>query len=80
MDLSFHVAILIPIKMESVRRFIDGLTFGIRLQIAKDTWDDIFFQPVVVIVRRIGRIRGQGREAVYEKRSRHFGNFSSASS
>jgi len=64
MDLDFHAAILIPTNRERAGRFIDKLTFGIRLQMAKETGDDISFQRVVDIARRIKMICGQGREAV----------------
>ncbi|XP_070032056.1 uncharacterized protein [Nicotiana tomentosiformis] len=46
----------------------------------KETKDDISFPLVVEIARRIEKVRGQGRKATFEKRPRHFGGFSGASS
>nr|XP_033511285.1 uncharacterized protein LOC117276061 [Nicotiana tomentosiformis] len=69
-------AILNPIDRERVRRFIDGITFGIRLQMAKQTGEDISFQWVVEIARRIEMIRGQSREVVSQKMPHYFGGFS----
>ncbi|XP_070046593.1 uncharacterized protein [Nicotiana tomentosiformis] len=79
-DLARHATILIPTDGEKVRRFIDGLTFNIRLQMAKETGDDNSFQRAVEIVRRIEIVRGQDRGATSEKRPRYFGGFSGASS
>ncbi|XP_070054538.1 uncharacterized protein [Nicotiana tomentosiformis] len=45
--LSRHAVVLIPPERERVRRFIDGLTFGIKLHMAKETEDDISFNRVV---------------------------------
>ncbi|XP_070040855.1 uncharacterized protein [Nicotiana tomentosiformis] len=42
-DLACHAIVLLPIERERVRQFIDGLTFSIRLQMAKETGDDISF-------------------------------------
>ncbi|XP_070036217.1 uncharacterized protein [Nicotiana tomentosiformis] len=52
-DLAPHAIILLPTERERVVRFIDGLTFTIRLQMAKETGDDITFQRAVDIARRI---------------------------
>ncbi|XP_070039218.1 uncharacterized protein [Nicotiana tomentosiformis] len=79
-DLSHHVVTLIPTERERVRRFIDGLTYGIRIQMARETEDDISSTRVVEIARRIEGSRVQGREAASEKRPSHFGGFSGASS
>ncbi|XP_070050347.1 uncharacterized protein [Nicotiana tomentosiformis] len=78
--LSCHAIILIPTERERVERFIDGLTYGIRLQMARKTEDDISFTRVMEIARWTERIRGQGREVASEKWPRHFGGFSGASS
>ncbi|XP_070037159.1 uncharacterized protein [Nicotiana tomentosiformis] len=42
-DLAHHAIIMLPTEKERVRRFIDGLTYTIRLQMAKETGSDIFF-------------------------------------
>ncbi|XP_070031979.1 uncharacterized protein [Nicotiana tomentosiformis] len=51
-DLACHAVILLLIERGRVRRFIDGLTLSIRLQMAKETEDDISFSRVVEITRR----------------------------
>ncbi|XP_070039630.1 uncharacterized protein [Nicotiana tomentosiformis] len=79
-DLAPHVVILLLTERERVRRFINGLTFGIRLQMVKEIRDDIPFQWAIEIARRIEMIHIQGRETVSEKRPRHFGGFIGASS
>lgn len=78
-DLSLHAAILVPTNRDRVRRFIDGPTFGSRIQMTKETRDDISFQRSVEIARQIEMLRGQGREALSEKRPCHFCDFSGAS-
>ncbi|XP_070054564.1 uncharacterized protein [Nicotiana tomentosiformis] len=80
MDLSFHAIVLLPTERERVRRFIDRLTFSIRLQMAKETEDDIAFQRAIDISRQIEMVRGQERGLVFDKRPRHSGSFSGASS
>lgn len=45
----------------------------------KETGDDISFQRVVEIARRIDMVRGQDKGSTSEKRLRHFGGFSGAS-
>lgn len=56
-DLAPHGAMLITTDRKRVRRFIDGLTFSIRLRMAKETGDDISFQRVVETPRRIEMVR-----------------------
>ncbi|XP_033512589.2 uncharacterized protein [Nicotiana tomentosiformis] len=58
-DLFVHAIILIPTEMERVRIFIDGLTYDIRLQMARETKDDISFNRVVEIDRRFERVYGR---------------------
>ncbi|XP_070040727.1 uncharacterized protein [Nicotiana tomentosiformis] len=79
-DLAHHATILLPTERERVRRFIDGLTFIIRLQMAKESINDISFQTVVYIARRIEMVRAQERGSVSDKSPSHFGGFSGASS
>ncbi|XP_070046601.1 uncharacterized protein [Nicotiana tomentosiformis] len=79
MDLARHAVVLIPTERERVRRFIDGLTFSIRLQMAKEAEDDISFQRAVDTARRIEMVRGQERGPVSDKRPHYFGSFSGAS-
>ncbi|XP_070032003.1 uncharacterized protein [Nicotiana tomentosiformis] len=79
-DLSYHTTIMIPAKRERVQRFIDGLTYGIRLQMARETEDDISFTQVVEIARRIECLMGQARETTSDKRPRYVRGFNGASS
>ncbi|XP_070057427.1 uncharacterized protein [Nicotiana tomentosiformis] len=52
-DLARHATIFLPTERERMMRFIDGLTFTIRLQMDKETGSDISFQMFVDIARRI---------------------------
>ncbi|XP_070036631.1 uncharacterized protein [Nicotiana tomentosiformis] len=79
-DLARHAIVLLPTEKERVRKFIDGLTYTIRLQIAKETGSDISFQSAVNIARRIELVSAQKRGPVSDKRPRHSGNLTSASS
>ncbi|XP_070050281.1 uncharacterized protein [Nicotiana tomentosiformis] len=56
-DLARHATILLPTERERVRRFIDGLTFTLRLQMAKETGSDIPFQMTVDITRLFEMVR-----------------------
>ncbi|XP_070046523.1 uncharacterized protein [Nicotiana tomentosiformis] len=76
--LARHAIGLFPTERERVRRFIDGLNFNIRL-LANETGDDIYFERAVDISRRIEMVRGQERGLVSDKRPRHSGGFSGAS-
>ncbi|XP_070046291.1 uncharacterized protein [Nicotiana tomentosiformis] len=80
MDLAHHALILLPTERERVRRFIDGLTYTIRLQIAKKTGGDISFQTAVNVDMRIEMALAQERMQGSDKRPRQFGGFSGASS
>ncbi|XP_070049832.1 uncharacterized protein [Nicotiana tomentosiformis] len=79
-DLARHATIMLPNEKEKLRRFIDGLTYTIRLQMAKETMSDIFFQTAVDITRQIKMVRAQERGQVSDKRPHYFGGFSGASS
>lgn len=60
-------------------RFIEGLTYGIKLQMAKEAEIEISFTQVVEIARRIKHIRGQARQTTFDESPRNFGGFSGAS-
>ncbi|XP_070045607.1 uncharacterized protein [Nicotiana tomentosiformis] len=60
-DLARHSVILFSMERERVRRFINGLTFSIRLRMAKHIGDDISFQRAEEIARRIEMLSGQDR-------------------
>ncbi|XP_070039959.1 uncharacterized protein [Nicotiana tomentosiformis] len=80
LDLALHTIVLLPTERERVRRFIDGLTFSIRLQMDKEIGDDIFFQRAIDIARRIEMVRGQKRGPVSYKRPCHSSSFNGTSS
>ncbi|XP_070034666.1 uncharacterized protein [Nicotiana tomentosiformis] len=79
-DLACHATILLPTERERVRRFIDGLTNTIRLQITKKPRIDNSSQTAVDIARWIELVRAHERGSVSDKRPHHFGGFSGASS
>ncbi|XP_070034294.1 uncharacterized protein [Nicotiana tomentosiformis] len=79
-DLARHVIVLLPTEKERVRKFIDGVTYTIMLQMAKETRSDISFQTAMHIARLIELVRAQERGPVGDKRPRHSGNFIDASS
>ncbi|XP_070034738.1 uncharacterized protein [Nicotiana tomentosiformis] len=60
-DLARHAIILLPNERERGRRFIDDLTLTIKIQVAKETGDDIYFQRAVEMSIRIEMVRGQER-------------------
>ncbi|XP_070036187.1 uncharacterized protein [Nicotiana tomentosiformis] len=79
-DLARHAIVLLPTEKERVRRFIDELTYTIRLQMAKETGSDISFQTTVNIARQIELVHAQEIGSVSYKRPRYSGNFRGASS
>nr|XP_018630737.1 uncharacterized protein LOC108947368 [Nicotiana tomentosiformis] len=78
-DLARHATILLPTEKDRVRRFIDGLTYTLKHQMAKDTGSDISFQAVVDIDKRTELVYAQERGPVSDKRPRHSGGISGAS-
>ncbi|XP_070054709.1 uncharacterized protein [Nicotiana tomentosiformis] len=78
-DLARIAIVFLPTERERVGGFIEGLTFSIRLQIAKETGDDISFQRTVEISRWIEMVRDYKRGLESDKRPRNFGGFSGAS-
>ncbi|XP_070055014.1 uncharacterized protein [Nicotiana tomentosiformis] len=79
-DLARHAIIFLPTERERVRRFIDGLTFTIKLQMAKETRDDVTYQRAIDIARWIEMVHSQKRGSVSDKRPRYSGSFSGVSS
>lgn len=71
--LSCYAVFLIPIEIKKAIRFNEGINFEIKLNIDRDTDIETTFQQVVELAQRIKRIRGQGREAVKDKRPPHLG-------
>ncbi|XP_070039826.1 uncharacterized protein [Nicotiana tomentosiformis] len=80
MDLTRQALLLLLTEGERVRRFIDGLTHLIRLQMAKETGSEIFFQAAANIARRIEMVLAQERGQGYDKRPHQLGGFIGASS
>ena len=62
-----------------MRRFIEGLTHPIRIQMAKETGSEISFQAAANVARRVKMVLTQGGQGS-DKRPRHSGEFSGASS
>ncbi|XP_070044918.1 uncharacterized protein [Nicotiana tomentosiformis] len=80
MDLARNALLLLHIERERAKRFIYGLTHPIRIQMAKETGGEISFQTTANIARRIEMVLAQERGHGSDKRPRHFGGFSGASS
>ncbi|XP_070034479.1 uncharacterized protein [Nicotiana tomentosiformis] len=59
MDLAYHAFLLLPTGGERVRRFIEGLTHPIRLQMDKEAGSEISFQVDANVARRIEMSRGE---------------------
>ncbi|XP_070046938.1 uncharacterized protein [Nicotiana tomentosiformis] len=74
-DLARHPIVLLPSEKERVRRIIDGLTYTIRIQMAKETVNDISSQTTMNIARRIELVRAQERGPVSDKRPHHSGTY-----
>ncbi|XP_019262238.1 PREDICTED: uncharacterized protein LOC109240076 [Nicotiana attenuata] len=62
--LSRHAAFLIPTEADKVRRFIEGLTYGIRIAMALELETGTTFHQVVEIARRIECIRNYGERVL----------------
>ncbi|XP_070034947.1 uncharacterized protein [Nicotiana tomentosiformis] len=56
-ELSRHAPTLVPIVRERVRRFIEGLIYGSRFNMARELETDTPFQQVVEIARRMEGMR-----------------------
>ncbi|XP_070050262.1 uncharacterized protein [Nicotiana tomentosiformis] len=78
-DLARNALILLPTEGERVRRFIEGLTHPIRLQMAKETGSEISIQAAANVARRIAMVLAQERGQRSNKRPCQFGGFSGAS-
>ncbi|XP_070039824.1 uncharacterized protein [Nicotiana tomentosiformis] len=67
---------LVPTVRERVRRFIKGLSYGLRFSMTRELETDTPFQRVIKIAMRLERIRGEERQDKETKRSRDSGGFS----
>ncbi|XP_070032859.1 uncharacterized protein [Nicotiana tomentosiformis] len=79
-DLARHATIFIPTEWERVRRFIERITYLIKLQMVKEIGSDISFQAAPNIARRIEMVLTQEMRHVSDKRPHQFIGFSGASS
>ncbi|XP_070040854.1 uncharacterized protein [Nicotiana tomentosiformis] len=79
-DLARHALLLLTTEGEIVRRFIEGVTHPVRLQMAKETGSEISFQAAANVARRIEMVFAQDRGQRSDKRPRQFGSFSGTSS
>ncbi|XP_070039790.1 uncharacterized protein [Nicotiana tomentosiformis] len=75
-ELSLHAPTLVPTIREQVRRFIEGISYGLRFSMAWELETDTPFQQVVENSRRLQRIRGEESEDKEAKKSRGSGGFS----
>ncbi|XP_070035353.1 uncharacterized protein [Nicotiana tomentosiformis] len=79
-DLGHHAFLLEDTEGKRVRRFIEGITYPIRIQVAKETGSAISFQTAANGARRIEIVLTYKRGQRSDKRSSQFGGFSGASS
>ncbi|XP_070036156.1 uncharacterized protein [Nicotiana tomentosiformis] len=75
-ELASHAIWLIPTDMERIRRFIDGLTFQLRLLVTRERVSGATFDEVVEIAHQIEMVRSQKRVEREAKRPRGSGDFS----
>ncbi|XP_070046323.1 uncharacterized protein [Nicotiana tomentosiformis] len=75
-ELAGHAIWLVPKDKERVRRFIDGLTFQLRLLMTRERVSGATFDEVVYIARQIEIVRIQERVEREAKRPRGQGVFS----
>ncbi|XP_070053548.1 uncharacterized protein [Nicotiana tomentosiformis] len=75
-ELASHVVWLVPTDRERIRRFVDGLTYQVRLLMTRETVSGATFDEVVDVARQIEMIRSQERGKREAKRPRGSGEFS----
>nr|XP_033516982.1 uncharacterized protein LOC117281239 [Nicotiana tomentosiformis] len=63
-ELSHHAAFMIPTEVENVKRFIEGLDFGIKIARAREAETGTIFCQAIDIVCKIERIQSQSRETM----------------
>ncbi|XP_070048851.1 uncharacterized protein [Nicotiana tomentosiformis] len=77
-ELSRHVPTLVSTVRERVRRFIEGINYGIRFTLACELVTDTLYQHVVEIAQRLEGMWGREREDREAKRPRDSGGYSGA--
>ncbi|XP_070057632.1 uncharacterized protein [Nicotiana tomentosiformis] len=74
-ELARHAVWLIPTNRERIRRFIDGLTYQLRLLMTRESVSGATFDEVVDITRQIEVVRSQECSDREAKRPRGSGGF-----
>ncbi|XP_070056741.1 uncharacterized protein [Nicotiana tomentosiformis] len=77
-ELSRYAPSLVSTVRERVRRFIEGLNHGIGFNMDRELENDIPYQQVMKITRRLVGMWGQEREEMEAKRPRDSGTYSGA--
>ncbi|XP_070057834.1 uncharacterized protein [Nicotiana tomentosiformis] len=75
-ELARHAIWLVPTDRERIRRFIDGLTFQLRLLMTRERVSGATFDEVVNIARQIEMVRSQEQVEREVKRSHGSSDFS----
>lgn len=75
-ELARHAVWLVPTDRERIRRFIDGLTYQLRLLITRERVSGATFDEVVDIARQIEMVRSKECGEREAKRLRGPGDFS----
>ncbi|XP_070039460.1 uncharacterized protein [Nicotiana tomentosiformis] len=75
-EFAHHANWLVPSNRERIRRFIDGLTYQLRLFMTRETVSGATFDEVVDIARQIEMVRSQERGERQAKKPRGSGGFS----
>ncbi|XP_070005440.1 uncharacterized protein [Nicotiana sylvestris] len=79
-ELARHVVWMVPTDRERIKRFVDGLTYQLRILVTRERVTTATFEEVVDIACEIEIVRRQEREEREAKRPRGSGSFSSAPS
>ncbi|XP_070046630.1 uncharacterized protein [Nicotiana tomentosiformis] len=79
-QLACHAVWLVPTKREKIKRFIDGLNYGLCFIMARDVATCVRFDEVVEIARCLELVGIQEHEEREAKRPHSLGGFSNASS
>lgn len=79
-DLARHKVLLVPTKRGKIRRFINGLNYGLRFSIAQKVATDARFDQVVEIDKCLEMVCRKVSEEREAKRPHSPGCFNSASS
>ncbi|XP_070031716.1 uncharacterized protein [Nicotiana tomentosiformis] len=75
-ELAHHAIWFIPTDKEMIRRFIDGLTFQLRLLMTRERVSGATFDEVVDIARQIEMVCSQEQVEREDKKPRGFKDFS----